>query len=324
MRKEFASTRNIGTFLVNALLIVLMVFWGGCGCDSFEKVPAMHKCVLMELPWRGSADGGTITPKALGTGNQNLGDSSENMALFISLAQHIAKIRIQVLMKDELNQDVELALNYQVIDDRLPDLVVNYINSYKKTKDLSWVYMVDLKSIVDTNILPSFDMISRMVVSQYDSSSIPRETLKDEILRQLRARLSKITRPKVTVNSQGNVVYTKEQIAITDVIRLLSVDIGAMPAPAPVQEVIQQIESANARLKEVKADMERARLEREGVLTEAKHVAVANRKITENWTPNLRKYYWQKLLVEYIPQAKNCEVIYVPEDANLSVFTSQK
>ncbi len=311
MKRNFVSG-----FLVILLAIASLNLFG---CDKYEKVPALHECVLMELPWRAHADGGTVTSQSLGTGNQNFGNSENNMALLVNMGLQTETIKIQVLMADELNQDMALNLNFQVIEGQSVHLVLNYLSKYQKIKGKSWAYQVDLSDVLRVNILPSFDMVSRQVASAYKSSSIPREELKDEILRQLKARLAKIRKPKIAVNNQGRVVYGSDEIAITDVIDIVSVDIGAMPAPEPVQTVIQEIETTNADLKTAMMEKEQALIQREIDLTEAKHVAAANRKITENWTPELRIYRFQKLLVETIPIAKNCRMYYLPAGANITV-----
>ncbi|MFQ6040059.1 MAG: hypothetical protein ACE5PV_04315 [Candidatus Poribacteria bacterium] len=317
--------------LISELWVILLAIVGLSlfSCDKYEKVPALHECVLMELPWRAHADGGAVTLRPLRTGNQNLGDSENNMALFVNMGLQTETIKIQVLMADELNQDMELNLNFQVIEGQSVQLVLNYLSQYQKIKGKSWAYQVDLSDIFRINILPSFDMVSRQVASAYKSSSIPREELKDEILRQLKARLAKIRKPKIAVDNQGKVVYANynarlrlsggDEIAITDVIDIVSVDIGAMPAPEPVQQVIQEIETANADLKTAMTEKEQALIQREIDLTEAKHVAAANRKITENWTPELRIYRFQKLLKDTIPIAKNCRIYYLPAGANIMV-----
>lgn len=308
-------------FITAALLCLMLNL---IACDSFVKIPDVHEGVLVDLPWCQHGAGGSIAKQPLPAGNRNIGNGHRSKVYIVNMALQTAETEVKELMQDDLNQPAKMRINYQVKSGISPLLLVNYTlqASAGPEKPEGSSQEVDLKSIFDTNILPVWDMIGRMVLcrsTSKDIANIPRENLGRDILQELIARLDQIRKPKVDIAESGQLVYSQETIAITDLIEIVSVDIGELPPPNEVKTVITSLETNRADLNTAIQDEINALAERKVKLTEAKRRAEENAKITKNWTPGLRLYNFQEMLRTELPTARNTRVFYVPTGVNVTV-----
>lgn len=332
---------------INSIILYLFAFitigLTSCGpnWDHYDMVPEQTKSVVFERPgaWFHRNAGGSVSSSLLETGKRNHGDGIV-IRYDVDMSIQEIPLKIDINMRDNINQDLAYAINFNVIGDDVSarDLVLNYLpidalrwqngnDFYLHTSNEIGKVNVPLDEIYKRHILPFFDMVARDRTDE-DSSIELDITQKAEVVKtSLINTLEKIKIPKTNLDENGQVYLSDtEVISILDVISINSVIITNYDRPEELIEVIRDIEEANRDLKNYNLKMERIDIERRTKMKEAQEIAKRNLNIkqTISRNPNLLPYRKMKQLEEILDNKdekrfSNMKLILKPKNSTVVI-----
>jgi hypothetical protein len=334
-------------------MAVAIAFTGltGCALDNYDQVPEKTERVVLKRPhafFRRTV-GGFVNPEPLMPGQRNHGNGP-TLAYDWDMSIQQRELKLEVLMRERINQPFRLAITFQVIPGRTVDGSLNFMPPYKLICDggnckYQWVepstfnsvqvVKVPLEYLYDNLIFPFFDMAARDVIDGHYSRSIQPGPLGEQILERTKEILSQVRQPRISLNangvpqlpqpisdfSGGGLPYSPEDtIGILDVVDVKAVQVLDYSNPDPINDAINEI----GRLKGKAAELEK---KLDGMATKreiARDGAAAAKAVSDNLREQLAKnprMFRLKMLEMFRDMQKggegvpNTDIIFCPKDA---------
>ncbi len=309
--------------LLYMYMIAMLVLVSGCGLDSYDTIPPKTAGVLLEQPYYFMIpeDGGRIKPEVLQTGKRNLGNGANNLYL-IDLSLQEFDWQGNVLMQEVINQRFELTLTYQVVPDRVIDLVLNYISNDLKLPSGTSKIKVNLQRIFNINVQPIFDMVARDVISRNSAMSIETDVVSRQVREQTIEILGSIKIPRITNTEDGSVYTSKDSIAITDVFEIMAVNLTSFENPQVVDDQITLISKKRSELKSYRELLKQAEKKYNIMQTDAEYIRKSNLAIERNLkNTRFRNYYTLRTVTDALKsesgKSNNTKVRIIPEGSTI-------